>query len=114
MSDVHEGGCVCGSVRYRTIGAPMLATVCHCTFCQKRTGSAFSEPVIFRMEQVEFSGGALTMYEHLSLSRRRASSCLLSSGKGRGGRGKFQVRNLKIGPDTFFLPGRFPKPVAMA
>ena len=68
MSDVHEGGCVCGSVRYRTIGAPMLATVCHCTFCQKRTGSAFSEPVIFRMEQVEFSGGALTMYEHLSLS----------------------------------------------
>ena len=113
MSDVHEGGCVCGSVRYRTIGAPMLATVCHCTFCQKRTGSAFSEPVIFRMEQVEFSGGALTMYEHLSLP---AASKQLPSifGKRAGGRGKFQVRNLKIGPDTFFLPGRFPKPVAMA
>ena len=53
MSDVHEGGCVCGNVRYRSIGAPMLATVCHCTFCQKRTGSAYSEPVILRTEQAE-------------------------------------------------------------
>ena len=44
----------------------MLATVCHCRFCQKRTGSAFSEPVIFRAEHVEFSGGPMTLYEHHS------------------------------------------------
>lgn len=44
----------------------MLATVCHCTFCQRRTGSAFSEPVLFKLEQVEFSGGPLTTYEHRS------------------------------------------------
>jgi len=66
MTDIHEGGCLCGSVRYRTIGEPMLATVCHCTFCQRRTGSAFSEPVLFTLEQVEFSGGLLTTYEHRS------------------------------------------------
>jgi hypothetical protein len=66
MSDVHEGGCLCGSVRYRTIGEPTLATVCHCTYCQRRSGSAFSTPVLFKLEQVEFSGGPLTTYEHRS------------------------------------------------
>jgi hypothetical protein len=66
MSEIHEGGCVCGNVRYRTIGEPVMATICHCKFCQKRTGSAFSEPVVFRTEQVEFSGGLLTTYEHRS------------------------------------------------
>lgn len=66
MSEIHEGGCLCGSVRYRAIGAPMLATVCHCTFCQRRTGSAFSKPVLFNIEQVQMSGGPLVTYEHRS------------------------------------------------
>ena len=26
MRDIHEGGCVCGSVRYRTVGDPMLGS----------------------------------------------------------------------------------------
>ena len=63
MSDIHEGGCLCGNVRYRTVGDPMLATVCHCTFCQRRSGRAFSEPVIFKLEQVEFSGGPLPLHQ---------------------------------------------------
>ncbi len=66
MGEIHEGGCVCGNVRYRTTGAPIAATVCHCKFCQRRTGSAFAEPVLFKMEQVELSGGPLTTYEHHS------------------------------------------------
>ncbi len=66
MTEVHEGGCLCGSVRYRTIGAPLMATICHCKFCQRRTGSAFSEPVFFRTDQIEFSGLPLTTYEHRS------------------------------------------------
>ena len=66
MTDVHEGGCVCGEIRYRVTGDPVIATVCHCRFCQKRTGSAFSQPVVFSEDQVEFSGGPRTTYEHLS------------------------------------------------
>jgi len=62
----QEGGCACGDVRYRTVGEPLLATVCYCKYCQKRTGSAFSEPVMFRVEQVEFSRTARTIYEHRS------------------------------------------------
>jgi hypothetical protein len=37
-----KGGCGCGEVRYAVSGQPLLATMCHCTTCQKRTGSAFS------------------------------------------------------------------------
>src|SRR2546422_6792471 len=43
MADTHEGGCLCGTVRYRVVGNPnpTLTGVCHCTLCQRRTGSAF-------------------------------------------------------------------------
>jgi len=37
-----EGGCLCGKVRYKVSAEPVFAGVCHCTNCQKGTGSAFS------------------------------------------------------------------------
>ena len=37
-----EGGCMCGGVRFRVTGAPLLTLACHCRGCQKLTGSAFS------------------------------------------------------------------------
>lgn len=37
-----RGGCICGNIRYEVIGHPLIETMCHCTTCQKRTGSAFS------------------------------------------------------------------------
>jgi len=66
MADVHDGGCVCGAVRYRASGAPLVAQACHCTFCQRRSGSAFAVVVAFRKGDVESSGGPLTEYEHRS------------------------------------------------
>ena len=62
----NEGGCVCGSVRYVTTGNPLRVTVCHCTWCQRRTGSAFAVVVPFREEQVKITGGPLTRYRHVS------------------------------------------------
>ncbi len=37
-----EGGCGCGFVRYRVTGAPLFVHCCHCTWCQRETGSAFA------------------------------------------------------------------------
>lgn len=39
---ITEGGCLCGAVRYTIEGEPATALVCHCTHCQKQSGSAFS------------------------------------------------------------------------
>jgi len=37
-----EGGCACGSVRYRLTAAPMFVHCCHCRDCQRQTVPAFS------------------------------------------------------------------------
>ena len=37
----HQGGCLCGKVRYETDGSPERSGVCHCRYCQLRTGSSF-------------------------------------------------------------------------
>ncbi len=66
MSETHEGGCVCGAVRYRVTGAPVRTGVCHCTFCQRRTGSAFGIVVYFRQDDVEITRGVLKSYAHRS------------------------------------------------
>ena len=61
----HEGGCLCGAVRYRVEGEPLRASVCNCTHCQRRTGSAFGFGAYFKAEQVKLSG-TLNAYQHHS------------------------------------------------
>lgn len=38
----QEGRCRCGQVRFRVTARPLLTMACHCTGCQRMTGSAFS------------------------------------------------------------------------
>lgn len=52
------GGCLCGQVRYRTAGLPSRITVCHCRWCQQRTGSAFGVECVFALEDVQLQGDA--------------------------------------------------------
>ena len=41
MADLPlTGGCLCGGVRFVVSEAPVSAGYCHCTRCQRRTGSA--------------------------------------------------------------------------
>ncbi len=69
-SDVAEskswsGGCVCGAVRYASKSDPARVTVCHCLWCQRRTGTAFGTEVVFPIEQLEFSGVEPGKYRHV-------------------------------------------------
>lgn len=66
MTEIHEGGCICGAIRYRVTGQPKNAFVCHCTYCQHASGSAFQMPVFFLKEDVEFSGEAPSTYDYQS------------------------------------------------
>ena len=66
MTAFHEGGCLCRSIRYRTKGEPTGAFVCHCTYCQRATGTAFRTAVAFVKEDVEFLGSPMSTYEHVS------------------------------------------------
>ena len=48
----REGGCLCGAIRYRITGEPLAVSVCHCTDCQRQSGSAFSMSLVARREQL--------------------------------------------------------------
>ncbi|VVT15713.1 Aldehyde-activating protein [Sphingomonas sp. EC-HK361] len=59
-----DGGCRCGAVRFRIDAAPMMSMACHCTGCQRMSGSAFSLTVMvptagFRLTEGETVRGGL-------------------------------------------------------
>lgn len=63
MSETEiEGGCNCGSVRYRVAVAPLAVAVCHCSNCRRQSGSAFSVNIVVRADAMEMAG-ELTTYE---------------------------------------------------
>tara|TARA_B100000676_G_scaffold78300_1_gene78016 strand:+ start:1965 stop:2402 length:438 start_codon:yes stop_codon:yes gene_type:complete len=67
MNDnVHEGGCVCGEVRFRTTADPDHVVVCHCEWCQRRTGTGFAVIAKFRHEDYELLSGDLTTYREVN------------------------------------------------
>lgn len=72
MPEIHEGGCLCGAIRYRARGSPRRVTACHCTFCQRRTGGALSIHVWFDAQNVELTGEGLATYEQRSDESNRA------------------------------------------
>lgn len=63
---VHTGGCVCGAVRFTATGMPSRVTICHCLWCQRRTGTAFGTEVVFDEPQVAMEAPELAHYRHVS------------------------------------------------
>ena len=61
MSDTgetFEGGCACGAVRYRMESRPIITHCCHCHWCQRVTGTAFSVNAMVEADQVALLAGA--------------------------------------------------------
>jgi hypothetical protein len=40
MSQRRTGGCLCGAIRYETVGDPVFTLRCHCRDCQRQSGAA--------------------------------------------------------------------------
>jgi hypothetical protein len=57
MSGTREGGCACGSVRYRLASEPLFVHCCHCLNCQRQTGSAFVVNLLIESDRVEVLAG---------------------------------------------------------
>ena len=71
MNIQQTGGCLCGAIRYSVSADPVRVTICHCTFCQKVTGSAYLVEPVFRREDVSFSGARLRTFVHRSDSSHK-------------------------------------------
>jgi hypothetical protein len=53
----REGGCLCGSIRYRIAARPLTLTACHCTDCQTTSGSAFGMSLLLLERDFEMVAG---------------------------------------------------------
>ena len=71
MKSLHEGGCLCGEARYVVSGYPQPRGVCHCRYCQLRTGSAFAVLAYFEPENFSLRSGQLSHYEFTSESGKK-------------------------------------------
>jgi len=58
---IREARCACGALTARAEGDPVRLSVCHCTDCKRRTGSAFSWNVTYEGDRVTI-GGAFDSY----------------------------------------------------
>lgn len=52
-----EGGCTCGQVRYRLLATPLITHGCHCSLCQRQTGTAFAINALVEAENIEVLSG---------------------------------------------------------
>jgi len=69
--EVREGGCLCGGVRYQSIGAARWQAACHCRFCQRLTGSVLNAEVVFLKEHVLLTGAEPKIYGYRSPDHAR-------------------------------------------
>lgn len=69
---IHHGRCLCGSVRYRVAGDPVIVAHCHCDDCQRLTGSGHSTGAMFSADALELEG-KVARYELIAESGNRVT-----------------------------------------
>ncbi len=78
-----EGGCDCKAVRYRMSTKPMFVHCCHCTWCQRETGSAFVLNALIETGRVDVIAGKPEIIHTPSQSGRgqqiaRCPGCMIA------------------------------------
>jgi hypothetical protein len=70
------GGCQCGALRYEVRKAPQLVYTCHCTECQRLTGSAFSMALVVATGAFHLTGTQPRPFFRIADSERRVTRWL--------------------------------------
>lgn len=65
-----EGGCQCGAVRYRLVGNPVMAALCHCSMCRRANAAPAVAWAMYAQEQVAFTSAQPTVYESSAGAQR--------------------------------------------
>jgi len=95
MTEVFEGGCLCGAVRFRATGTPKWILRCHCQSCRKHTGAPMSVFVALTDDQIDVTKGEITPFDSSPGVRRgfcsRCGSTIMCSNAGWPGESHFHV-----------------------
>lgn len=57
------GGCQCAALRYEVVAPPLMIYACHCTNCQRISGSAFAISVTITEDALRFTSGQPSIVE---------------------------------------------------
>lgn len=76
-SEMLNGRCECGAVRYRVVDEFLYASNCHCSRCRAATGSAFKPFAGIESEKLELVEGADSLLVHgdETLNDTRCATC---------------------------------------
>ncbi|GGB98840.1 hypothetical protein GCM10011494_16640 [Novosphingobium endophyticum] len=66
----YEGGCHCGTVRYRVEGEPVHAALCHCRDCRKSSGAPMVAWAAFASDNFALTAGEPSVYNGTGQSMR--------------------------------------------
>jgi len=110
MDEKYEGGCTCREVRYRVTSRPLFVHCCHCTWCQRETGSSFALNALWEASRVEVTHGTPELVDTPSNSGKgqviaRCPKCHIALWSNYGGIGDI-VRFVRVG--TLDEAWRFP------
>lgn len=62
MTKTREALCHCGQISLVCKGEPFLMAMCHCSLCQRRTGTSYNLGAWFNLADVEISGETNTYF----------------------------------------------------
>nr|AFI78746.1 glutathione-dependent formaldehyde-activating, GFA [uncultured bacterium ws406H10] len=110
-SKTFDGGCTCGAVRYRMISNPLFVHCCHCSWCQRETGSAFVLNALIESDRVEVLQGSLQRVMTPSASGEgqkifRCPDCQIAVWSNYATAVGDRMRFVRVG--TLDAPGRLP------
>lgn len=72
---IHEGGCLCGAVRYQFHGEPMGSMVCHCRSCRKASGAPVVAWLSVAKPRFALTGATTAVQSSPKVTRRFCTTC---------------------------------------
>jgi hypothetical protein len=106
----YDGGCTCRYVRYRMTTKPLFVHCCHCSCCQRETGTAFAHNALIEADRVQLLQGEVIVVDTPSNSGKgqrisRCPKCSIAIWSNYMGAGD-AIRFVRIG--TLDEPARLP------
>lgn len=104
----HEGGCLCGAIRYRVTGPARATSLCHCESCRRATGGPSLAWAIFDEDKVAIVEGTLATYASSpGVERGFCAACGTSLSYRRASRpGLFDVTTASLDDPEAFPPAK--------
>ncbi len=66
MNHTLKGSCQCGEVQYQIKGEPLVLYRCHCTECQKQSGSGFGMSMWVQNDDFKILRGSLKYFHRIA------------------------------------------------